>query len=107
MPLALITGGGSAIGEGIARCLAARGWSLAVTDINLDLARRVADAAGGGAQALALDATDAAAITTTVQTLIQSHTHIDALINVAGGMRGLGIPKANFVDMTPDVWTRI
>jgi NAD(P)-dependent dehydrogenase (short-subunit alcohol dehydrogenase family) len=109
MPLALITGGGSAIGEGIARCLAARDWTIAVTDINLDLARRVAEAAGGAprVEALALDATDAAAIKTTVQNLIETHTHIDALVNVAGGMRGLGIPKTNFVDMTPEVWTRI
>ena len=109
MPLALITGGGSSIGEGIARCLAARGWNVAVTDIKLDLARRVAEAAGGAprAQAVALDATDAAAIKTTVQKLIETHTHIDALVNVAGGMRGLGIPKTNFVDMTPEVWTRI
>ena len=40
MPLALITGGGSLIGEGIARTLASRGWAVAVTDINLDLARQ-------------------------------------------------------------------
>ena|SRR5712691_10444327 len=42
MPLAFLTGGGSAIGEGIARALVARGWTVAVTDINLDLARQVA-----------------------------------------------------------------
>jgi NAD(P)-dependent dehydrogenase (short-subunit alcohol dehydrogenase family) len=109
MPLALITGGGSAIGEGIARCLTARGWNVAVTDINPDLAQRVAHAAGGAprAQALALDATDAAAIKTTVGNLIETHARIDALVNVAGGMRGLGIPKANFVDMTPQAWSRI
>jgi NAD(P)-dependent dehydrogenase (short-subunit alcohol dehydrogenase family) len=52
MPFALMTGGGSAIGEGIARCLIARGWSVAVTDINLDLAKQVAAAAGARAQAL-------------------------------------------------------
>jgi NAD(P)-dependent dehydrogenase (short-subunit alcohol dehydrogenase family) len=34
MPLALMTGGGSVIGEGIARCLAARGFTVAVTDID-------------------------------------------------------------------------
>jgi NAD(P)-dependent dehydrogenase (short-subunit alcohol dehydrogenase family) len=109
MPLALITGGGSAIGEGIARCLTARGWSVAVTDINLDLARQVASAAGGAprAEALQLDATDKTAIQATVRKLLDAHTRIDALVNVAGGMRGLGIPKANFVDLTPETWTRI
>jgi NAD(P)-dependent dehydrogenase (short-subunit alcohol dehydrogenase family) len=109
MALALITGGGSVIGEGIARCLVARGWNVAVTDIHLDLARQVAAAAGGApqAQALALDATDRASVEATVRYLLDAHGRIDALVNVAGGMRGLGIQKMNFTDMTPDVWTRI
>jgi NAD(P)-dependent dehydrogenase (short-subunit alcohol dehydrogenase family) len=109
MPLALITGGGSAIGEGIARCLVARGWTVAVSDIKLDLARAAAEAAGGSphAQALWLDATDVASIKATVRNLLERHQHIDALVNVAGGMRGLGIPKTNFVDMTPELWSRI
>jgi NAD(P)-dependent dehydrogenase (short-subunit alcohol dehydrogenase family) len=32
---------------------------------------------------------------------------IDGLVNAAGGMRGLGLPKADFADLTPQVWTRI
>jgi NAD(P)-dependent dehydrogenase (short-subunit alcohol dehydrogenase family) len=109
MPLALITGGGSAIGEGIVRSLVDRGWAVAVTDINLDLAQKVAALAGGPphVQALKLDATDAAAIKATVEQLLAAHGRIDALVNVAGGMRGLGIPKTNFVDLTPETWTRI
>jgi NAD(P)-dependent dehydrogenase (short-subunit alcohol dehydrogenase family) len=109
MPLALITGGGSAIGEGIARALVGRGWTVAVSDIKLDLARQVAEIAGGAphAQALWLDATDRASIKSTVQSLLATHSHIDALVNAAGGMRGLGIPKTDFVDMTPEVWARI
>jgi NAD(P)-dependent dehydrogenase (short-subunit alcohol dehydrogenase family) len=106
MPLALVTGGGSAIGEGITRCLVGRGWTVAVTDINLDSARQSA-AAAGAPQALQLDATDGAQVRQTVQQLIAAHGHIDALVNVAGGMRGLGIPKTNFADMTPALWTRI
>jgi NAD(P)-dependent dehydrogenase (short-subunit alcohol dehydrogenase family) len=106
MPLALLTGGGSAIGEGITRRLAERGWSVVVTDINLDLARQVATAAGG-AEALALDATDRPRIDAIVKDLIARHGHIDALINAAGGMRGLGIQKTDFADMTPEVWNRI
>ena len=109
MPFALMTGGGSAIGEGIARCLTGRGWTVAVTDINLDLARASAAAAGGAphAQALALDATDGTRVKEAVAQLTAAHGHIDALVNVAGGMRGLGIPKTDFVDMTPALWTRI
>jgi 2-hydroxycyclohexanecarboxyl-CoA dehydrogenase len=106
MPLTLVTGGGSAIGEGITRCLVERGWTVAVTDINLDLARRSA-AAAGAALVLPLDATDGTQVRHTVQQLIAGHGNIDALVNVAGGMRGLGIPKTDFADMTPALWTRI
>lgn len=109
MPLALITGGGSAIGEGIARCLAKRGYTVAVSDIDLDRARQSAEAAGGAPQALALalDATDRSQIEKMVAQLMDQHGSIGALVNAAGGMRGLGIPKTDFVDMTPALWTRI
>jgi NAD(P)-dependent dehydrogenase (short-subunit alcohol dehydrogenase family) len=107
MPLALLTGGGSAIGEGITRCLAGRGWTVAVTDINRDLAQQVAAKSATRAQALQLDATDAARVKETVQYLLDEHGQIDALVNAAGGMRGLGIPRTDFADMTPELWTRI
>jgi NAD(P)-dependent dehydrogenase (short-subunit alcohol dehydrogenase family) len=109
LPLAFITGGGSLIGEGITCALVARGWQVAVTDIDLGLARKVADAAGGmpHAEALMLDATDRRQVNTTVGTLLDRHGSIDALVNAAGGMRGLGLQKADFVDTTPDVWDRI
>jgi NAD(P)-dependent dehydrogenase (short-subunit alcohol dehydrogenase family) len=109
MPLALLTGGGSLIGEGVTCALVARGWQVAVTDINLDLARKVANAAGGlpHAEAMLLDATDRAAVDATVKSLLTRHGGIDALINAAGGMRGLGIAKADFADTTPDIWDRI
>jgi NAD(P)-dependent dehydrogenase (short-subunit alcohol dehydrogenase family) len=109
MPLAFITGGGSVIGEGITRALVTRGWSVAVSDLKLELAHKVADAAGGArhAQALALDVTDTGKIRETVRDLLAARGRIDALINAAGGMRGLGIPKADFADMTPETWTRL
>lgn len=109
MPLALITGGGSLIGEGIACALVARGWQVAVTDINADLARKVADVAGGlpHAEAFALDATDRARVDAIVNTLLERHGEIGALVNAAGGMRGLGIQKADFADTTPAIWDRI
>src|SRR4051812_16375964 len=109
MPLAFLTGGGSLIGEGVTCALVARGWQVAVTDINLDLARKVSLAAGGlpHAEAHTLDATDRAQVDATVKDLIKRHGAIDALVNAAGGMRGLGIQKADFADTTPEVWDRI
>src|SRR5262245_40825811 len=109
MPIALLTGGGSLIGEGIACCLVQRGWTVAVSDLKLDLARRVAEAAGGlpHAEALALDTTDRAQVDAVVKELLARHRTIDALVNAAGGMRGLGIPKTDFAAMTPPMWTRL
>ncbi|MCA5893731.1 SDR family oxidoreductase [Isoptericola sp. NEAU-Y5] len=52
--VALVTGGGSGIGEAISKDLAAHGAKVVVTDIRLDAAQRVADeitAAGGQAAA--------------------------------------------------------
>src|SRR2546421_657144 len=109
MPVALLTGGGSVLGEGITCALAARGWTVAVTDINLELARQVASTAGGMAHAaaVAVGATDPDQGDALVKTLLARHGGIDALVNAAGGMRGLGIPKTDFAHMTPKAWNRI
>jgi NAD(P)-dependent dehydrogenase (short-subunit alcohol dehydrogenase family) len=82
---------------------------LAVSDIGLDLAPKVAAAAGGPprGEALMLDATKGAEANELVHSLLARHGAIDGLINAAGGMRGLGIPKADFADLTPEAWTRI
>jgi len=47
------------------------------------------------AQALQLDATDGTQVKETVRQLGATHGHIDALVNVAGGMRGLGMLHRN------------
>ena len=62
---AVVTGGGSGIGMGLARELARRGVAVAVADILPDNARKVADEiddAGGKAVAIHCDVTDRAAI---------------------------------------------
>jgi NAD(P)-dependent dehydrogenase (short-subunit alcohol dehydrogenase family) len=107
MPLALLTGGGSLIGEGITRALTGRGWTVAVTDIDLNLARQVAIGVGDRAEALHLDAIDRAGVIEVVQALLSRHGRIDALVNAAGGMRGLGVAKTNFADMRPEHWKRL
>lgn len=58
---AVVTGGGSGIGMGLAKELAAQGARVAIADINLENAQKVADAigaAGGTAVALQCDVCD-------------------------------------------------
>ena len=80
----LITGAGSGIGAGIAEELAAAGHHLVVTDVTLAPARVVADrirAAGGSAEALALDVTSDASVATA---LAEVSRPVDVLVNNAG-----------------------
>lgn len=58
----LVTGAGAGIGRAIATTLADRGHAVAVTDLDLDVAREVAGALPGDALALHLDVTDRASI---------------------------------------------
>ena len=46
-PNVLVTGGGSGIGEGIVRVLAARGWRVVVNDLDAAKATAVANDVGG------------------------------------------------------------
>ncbi|MFZ6764318.1 SDR family NAD(P)-dependent oxidoreductase [Pseudoroseomonas sp. WGS1072] len=57
--VALVTGAGSGIGLATAGVLAARGWRVVLADLNIGAARAAAETLG--AEAVALDVTDAAA----------------------------------------------
>ncbi len=63
--VALVTGGGSGIGRGLAMALATEGASVVVADIMIDSASAVADeikATGGSALAVACDVSDRASV---------------------------------------------
>ena len=87
--VALVAGGGQGIGEGIARCLAEEGADVAISDINIENAKKVADSAtemGRRAIAIYADLTDDNEAQRTVQETVGFFGRIDILINNVGGL---------------------
>lgn len=89
---ALVTGAGSGIGAAIAMGLAKAGAEVFIVDSNEELAHSAAQAikdAGGSASSFAVDATQAAAVASTVLAASQRCGAIDILVNNVGGYRQL------------------
>ena len=87
--VALVAGGGQGIGEGITRCLVEEGADVAVCDINLENAKKVAASAeemGRKALAIYADLTDDAEAERTVQETLDFFGQVDILINNVGGV---------------------
>lgn len=79
---AVVTGGGSGLGEATAVALAAGGMKVAVADINLDAARKVAERIGG--VAVACDVGDADSATAAFAAATAAHGPARVLVNCAG-----------------------
>jgi NAD(P)-dependent dehydrogenase (short-subunit alcohol dehydrogenase family) len=79
---ALVTGGGSGLGEGTARALAAAGAKVAVIDINLAAAQRVAGDIGG--LAIACDVSAAESGQAAIAEARAAHGAARVLVNCAG-----------------------
>jgi 3-oxoacyl-[acyl-carrier protein] reductase len=105
--VALVTGAGQHVGEGIARRLATQGASVAVNDLFDDRAQRVAEAIraqGATACAVAFDVTDAESVRSGVEKAIAELGPIDVLVNNAGIPTGMGVKR--FREMDPSEWAK-
>ena len=79
---ALVTGGGSGLGEAVAEALAAAGAKVAVLDLQADKAAEVAARIGG--LALTGDITDEASINAALDAATQAHGAPRIVMNIAG-----------------------
>jgi NAD(P)-dependent dehydrogenase (short-subunit alcohol dehydrogenase family) len=86
--VSLITGGGGGIGGAVARRMAAAGMTVVVADFDHGAAEKVRGqivAAGGKADALSVDVTQAREVKALVTDVKQRFGRIDVLANIAGG----------------------
>jgi len=101
----IITGGAGGIGGATCRRFAAEGAKVAVFDMNLEAAQKVADeinGSGGSAAAFKCDITDRVAVDVAVAETIDQFGSIDVLVNNAGW----DIFKP-FVKTAPEEWTKL
>ncbi|MBM3744624.1 MAG: SDR family oxidoreductase [Acidobacteria bacterium] len=102
---AIVTGAAQGIGEAIARRLARAGAAVAVADLNLEGATRVAAsiAESGQARALLLDVTSEESVRRAVDAVLAWTGRLDALVNNAG-IAGRAAP---LLEQTQADWDRI
>jgi NAD(P)-dependent dehydrogenase (short-subunit alcohol dehydrogenase family) len=104
--VAVVTGGGSGIGRGIVLCMAREGADIAIPDIQVLNAERVAEEVKGlGRRALAMkaDVTSAADVKAMLDRAREALGQIDILVNNAGAASPPGMP---FTNNTEEDWDR-
>ncbi|MCH1881488.1 glucose 1-dehydrogenase [Agrococcus sp. ARC_14] len=104
--VALVTGGGSGIGEAVSKRLASEGAKVVVTDIALDAAQRVVgeiEAAGGTALAVQQDVASAEDAARVVAAAKETYGALHLAVNNAG----IGGAPARTGDIEPDAWQQV
>lgn len=105
--VALVTGAGQSVGEGIAQLLARQGAAVAVNDLVAERAEAVAESirnGGGSACAAPFDVTNAEAVADGVREVKSTLGPVDILVNNAGIPPGMGV--SSFREMNPDQWAQ-
>ncbi|MBA3823087.1 MAG: SDR family oxidoreductase [Ktedonobacterales bacterium] len=100
--VALITGGGSGIGEAIVRRFADQGARVIIADLAGDAAQRVAQTLGHDAEAWAMDVADEAQVRATIEHIATTYGRLDILVNNAGVSH-----VGNILETSLDEWERV
>jgi NAD(P)-dependent dehydrogenase (short-subunit alcohol dehydrogenase family) len=102
--VALVTGGGSGIGEACARTMAAAGAKVLVCDIEREAAQRVASEIGPGALAFAANVADEAQCAAMVDFALEKFGRLDIAINNAGvGNKD----RSHVADLSTESWRKV
>ena len=101
---ALITGGGSGIGEALAKGLAARGAQVLVADRDIEGAQRVAAESGKGAGAIGCELSDPAAPAALIAETYDRLGRLDLVCSNAGIGRGKRMLKEPFGEVSMKVF---
>jgi 3-oxoacyl-[acyl-carrier protein] reductase len=99
---AMVTGAATGIGEAIAIRLAEAGATVAVIDLNLAGAQKVAASLPNGSFAVEADVANAASVGRAVDQVMQQTGQIDILVNNAG----IAGPAAFIWEQTDEDWQR-
>lgn len=97
--VAMVTGGGSGIGEAIALRLAEEGATMVAADLDGGNAKTVAARAGPPAEGVALDISSFEQAKAAVDGVVERHGRLDVLVNCAGAWR-----IGPFMDAPPEDW---
>jgi NAD(P)-dependent dehydrogenase (short-subunit alcohol dehydrogenase family) len=82
--VAVVTGGGGAIGAATAKAFAQAGAEVALLDLDLATAQTKAQSIGGAALAVQCDVTDSTSVTTAFETIVTRFGGVDILVSNAG-----------------------
>jgi 3-oxoacyl-[acyl-carrier protein] reductase len=106
----VVTGGTGGLGARICHAFAQRGARIGIvylnrTDVAEDLARELIAHGAPDARTFKADVTDAVAIATLVDDVVQTWGRLDVL--VANAAFNKGVPFADLDALTPDLWEQI
>jgi 3-oxoacyl-[acyl-carrier protein] reductase len=100
---AVITGGATGLGYGIAQRLLASGGSVTLWDRDGDAAARAAGTLGSGARAVVVDVTQEPSVAQALAATLAQSPRIDALVNSAG----ITGPNVKLWDYPVDAWREV